>query len=149
MDWEKEWKTGDARHGRQLFDSLGCSKCHAVSNESPSGGGPSLADAGKRFTSSLRRGIRFCSPAKSSHPLFRLTAIRLKSREVISGLVVSETADKLDLRLSDTTLRTLDKSQIDARKEQEGSPMPQGLVRTPEELKDLMAFVMRGHVATP
>src|SRR6185437_2722507 len=45
VNWEKDWKSGDAAHGRQLFDSLGCSKCHAATADAPGGGGPSLAEA--------------------------------------------------------------------------------------------------------
>jgi hypothetical protein len=75
-------------------------------------------------------------------PLFRFTVIRLKNGDLFGGLVVSETADKLDMRLQDTTLKTLNKSDIDARKQEDRSPMPQGLVRTPDELKDLLAFIL-------
>jgi putative heme-binding domain-containing protein len=141
VDWDKQWQTGNAAHGRQLFDSLGCSKCHAITNDAPGGGGPSLAGAGKRFTVSyVVESILL--PSKVVSPLFRSTVIRLKNGDLFGGLVVSETADKLDMRLQDTTLKTLDKSDIDARKQEDRSPMPQGLVRTPDELKDLLAFIL-------
>jgi putative heme-binding domain-containing protein len=142
IDWEKELRTGNSQHGRQLFDSLGCSKCHAITNDAPGGGGPSLAEAGKRFTIPyVVESILL--PSKVVSPLFRFTVIRLKNGDIFGGLVVSETADKLDLRLQDTTLKTINKSDIDARKQEDRSPMPQGLVRTPEELKDLLAFVLQ------
>jgi hypothetical protein len=70
----------------------------------------------------------------------------LKSGDLYGGLVIGETAEKLDMRLQDTTLKTFNKSDIDARKQEEKSPMPQGLVRTPEELKDILAYVMRDAV---
>ncbi|HSZ54348.1 MAG TPA: hypothetical protein VK797_01715 [Tepidisphaeraceae bacterium] len=141
VDWDKQWQTGNAAHGRQLFDSLGCSKCHAITNDAPGGGGPSLAGAGKRFTVPyVVESILL--PSKVVSPLFRFTVIRLKNGDLFGGLVVSETADKLDMRLQDTTLKTLNKSDIDARKQEDRSPMPQGLVRTPDELKDLLAFIL-------
>jgi putative heme-binding domain-containing protein len=141
VDWEKALQTGNAQHGRQLFDSLGCSKCHAITNDAPGGGGPSLAGAGKRFTVPyIVESVLL--PSKVVSPLFRFTVIRLKSGDILGGLVVSETADVLDLRLQDTTLKTISKSDIDARKQEDRSPMPQGLVRTPEELKDLLAFIL-------
>jgi putative heme-binding domain-containing protein len=142
IDWEKEWKTGDAAHGRQLFDTLGCSKCHAATADSPGGGGPSLAEAGKRFTIPyVVESVLL--PNKVVSPLFRTTVIRLNSGDLFGGLVVGETPEKLDMRLQDTTLKTFNKSDINARKQEEKSPMPQGLVRTPQELKDLLAYVMR------
>ena len=142
INWEKEWRSGNLQHGRQLFDSLGCSKCHAITNDSPGGGGPSLAEAGKRFT--IPHVVEsILLPSKVVSPLFRFTVIRLKNGDILGGLVVSETVEKLDLRLQDTTLKTIDKSDINARKQEERSPMPQGLVRTPDELRDLLAFVMQ------
>jgi putative heme-binding domain-containing protein len=141
VDWERAWLTGNAQHGRQLFDSLGCSKCHAITNDAPGGGGPSLAGAGKRFTVPyVVESILL--PSKVVSPLFRFTVIRLKNGDILGGLVVSETADSLDLRLQDTTLKTLSKSDIDARKQEDRSPMPQGLVRNSDELKDLLAFIL-------
>jgi len=142
IDWEKEWKTGDPARGRQLFDSLGCSKCHAATADSPGGGGPSLAEAGKRFTIPyVVESVLL--PSKVVSPLFRFTVIRTNSGDLFGGLVISETPDKLDLRLQDTTLKSFNKSDINARKQEEKSPMPQGLVRLPQELKDLLAYVMR------
>jgi putative heme-binding domain-containing protein len=145
INWETEWKTGDAAHGRQLFDSLGCSKCHAATSDSPGGGAPSLAEAGKRFTIAyVTESILL--PNKVVSPLFRSTVVRLNSGDLFGGLIVNETPDKLDMRLQDTTLKTFNKSDINARKQEEKSPMPQGLVRTPTELKDLLAYVMRDAV---
>ena len=142
VDWEKEWKSGNAEHGRQLFDSLGCGKCHAATADSPGGGGPSLAEAGKRFTVPyVVESVLL--PNKVVSPLFRFTVVRLKSGDLFGGLVVGETADKLEMRLQDTTAKTINVSEIDARKQEEKSPMPQGLVRTQEELKDILAYVMR------
>jgi putative heme-binding domain-containing protein len=141
VDWDKTWQSGNAAHGRQLFDSLGCAKCHAISNDAPGGGGPSLAGAGKRFTAPyVAESVLL--PSKVVSPLFRFTVIRLKNGDILGGLVVSETAEALDLRLQDTTLKTIGKNDIDARKQEDRSPMPQGLVRTPDELRDLLAFIL-------
>src|SRR5262249_26033220 len=52
VDWSEAVKKGDAARGKKLFaaESLGCAKCHAATASQAGGGGPSLADAGKRFT---------------------------------------------------------------------------------------------------
>ncbi|HXE54806.1 MAG TPA: HEAT repeat domain-containing protein, partial [Tepidisphaeraceae bacterium] len=141
VDWNAEWKKGNREHGRQLFESLGCSKCHSISAGSPGGGGPSLADAGKRFTAPyVVESILL--PSKQVSPLFRATIVRTNDGQTYYGLVLGETADTLEMRLQDTTLKTLKKSDINARKQEDRSPMPQGLVRTPGELRDLLAFVL-------
>ena len=141
IDWTQEYKRGNRAHGHQLFDSLGCSKCHAISNDAPGGGGPSLADAGKRFT--VQYVVEsILLPNKVVSPLFRWTVLRLNDGQVFNGLVIDETADKIDMRMPDTTLKTFSKSAVSARRQEDHSPMPQGLVRTPEELRDLLAFVL-------
>jgi putative heme-binding domain-containing protein len=143
VDWNTEWKKGDRAHGRQLFDSLGCSRCHAISATSTGGGGPSLADAGKRFTVAyVVESILL--PSKQVSPLFRGTLVRTKDGQIYYGLVIGETADTLDMRLQDTSLKTFKKADLTGRKQEERSPMPQGLVRTPVELRDLLAFVLGG-----
>jgi len=141
-DWEKRRAAGSIEKGRKLFDTLGCSKCHSATPDSPGGGAPSLVDAGKRFTVPyVVESILL--PSKVVSPLFRGTVLQTNDGNLFSGLVVNETADQLDMRMSDTTLKTFKKSDIKARKTEDRSPMPQGLVRTPDELQDVLAYVMR------
>ncbi|HEX3868947.1 MAG TPA: c-type cytochrome, partial [Pirellulales bacterium] len=72
VDWTKAAKEGDADRGRALFETIGCAKCHAVSNDAQGTGGPSLADAAKRFTiSHLVESI--LTPNKLISPVFRST----------------------------------------------------------------------------
>jgi putative heme-binding domain-containing protein len=142
QDWEKRRAAGSVENGRKLFDSLGCSKCHSATPDSPGGGAPSLVDAGKRFTVPyVVESVLL--PSKVVSPLFRNTVIQTNDGNLFGGLVVNETSDQLDMRLSDTSLKTFNKSDIKARKTEERSPMPQGLVRTPDELQDLLAYLMR------
>jgi putative heme-binding domain-containing protein len=142
QDWEKRRAAGSIENGRKLFESLGCSKCHAATPDAPGGGAPSLVDAGKRFTIPyVVESILL--PNKVVSPLFRGTVLQTNDGNLFSGLVVNETSDQLDMRMSDTTLKTFKNSDIKARKQEDRSPMPQGLVRTPDELQDLLAYLMR------
>jgi putative heme-binding domain-containing protein len=142
QDWEKRRATGSVENGRKLFDSLGCSKCHSATPDSPGGGAPSLVDAGKRFTVPyVVESILL--PSKVVSPLFRNNVIQTNDGNLFGGLIVNETADQLELRMTDTTLKIINKSDIKARKTEDRSPMPQGLVRTPDELQDVLAYVMR------
>ena len=142
-DWSSEVKNGDPIRGKKLFgaESLGCVKCHAATPNQAGGGGPSLTDAGKRFTVPyLVESV--LAPSKVVSPVFRSTLITTHEGKVISGLVVSETGDKLELLLPDTKRMTIEKSQIDERKFGDVSSMPVGLVKTPEELRDVIAYLL-------
>ena len=116
-------------------------KCHAATPTQAGGGGPSLTDAGKRFTIPyLVESV--LSPSKVISPVFRSTLITTKEGKVITGLVVSESGDKLELLLPDTKRITIEKGQIDERKFGDISAMPVGLVKMPEELRDVIAYLM-------
>ena len=142
-DWSSEVKKGDPIRGKKLFgaESLGCVKCHAATPNQAGGGGPSLTDAGKRFTVPyLVESVLV--PSKVVSPVFRSTLITTHEGKVISGLVVSETRDKIELLLPDTKRMTIEKTQIDERKFGDVSAMPVGLVKNPEELRDVIAYLL-------
>ncbi|HEX3868845.1 MAG TPA: hypothetical protein VHV77_00270, partial [Pirellulales bacterium] len=125
------------------FETIGCAKCHAVSTDAQGTGGPSLADAAKRFTiSHLVESI--LTPNKLISPVFRSTAIVTTDGRQFTGLVVSETAEKIELLQADTKRVTIAKAHIEQRELQDLSPMPQGVVRKPEELRDVLAYLLRG-----
>jgi putative heme-binding domain-containing protein len=143
VDWQRAVADGDPKQGRRLFEAIGCAKCHATSATTAGTGGPSLAEAGRRFTvSHLVESI--LTPGKQISPVFRATQVVLDDGRQFQGLVVGETADKLELLLSDTKRVQLLKRQIERRELVNQSPMPQGVVKTPEELRDILAFLMRG-----
>ena len=65
---------------------------------------------------------------------------------VQSGLLLGETADDVELLTPEAKRLKISKSRIDERREQQVSPMPAGLVRNADELRDILAFLLR---ATP
>jgi putative heme-binding domain-containing protein len=143
VDWPKAVADADPAQGRRLFEKLACVKCHAVSPDAPSSGGPSLADAAKRFTLPyLVESVLL--PSKQISPVFRRTSLETEEGKIVTGLVVSETADRLELLENDGTRRSLAKSEIVERALQDISPMPAGIVKTPGELSELLAYLLRG-----
>ena len=143
VDWLETVKKGDVARGKKLFaaESLGCAKCHAATATQAGGGGPSLTDAGKRFTVPyLVESV--LAPNKVISPVFKSSIILTTDGKVITGLVVSETGDKLEVLLPDTKRVTINKSDIDERKLGDTSAMPQGVVKTPEELRDVIAYLL-------
>ncbi len=132
---------GSADEGRQLFKTIGCANCHAIKPTDAGGGGPSLADAGKRFSAQyLAESILV--PNKVVTPAFRWTALKLTDDDDVAGLVVTETSDKLELLLPNGTHRVFDKTQITSRQIQDRSPMPEGLIQSRAQLRCLLAYLL-------
>lgn len=147
-DWEAEVRQGDAARGEKLFGhgGVGCVKCHAINDAKPVAGGPSLSSAGKRFTVAyLAESVLV--PGKVVAPLFRATTVVTTDGRSVTGLVSGETAEAVELILPDATRVTVPVSDIEDRVVQSVSPMPEGLVRTREELRDLLAYMLVGETA--
>lgn len=143
IDWEKEVRGGDATRGQKLFGTggVGCVKCHAIDDANPVAGGPSLSAAEKRFTVAyLAESV--LEPGKAVAPLFRATTIVTSDGRSLTGLLAGETAESLKLILPDATEVSIPIADVEERVVQAVSPMPQGLVRTREELRDLLAYLL-------
>ena len=143
VDWSAAVKSGDVARGKKLFsaESLGCAKCHAATATQPGGGGPSLADAGKRFSVAyLVESV--LAPNKVISPVFKSSTIETTDGKVLTGLVVTETGEKLELLMPDTKRVSINKADIEARKLTDISAMPQGVVKTPEELRDVITYLL-------
>jgi putative heme-binding domain-containing protein len=148
VDWSAAAEQGDAKRGRKLFASLGCIKCHAITNDSPVVGAPSLAEAKRRFTVAyVVESVLL--PSKQISPLYRASLITLVSGQSYTGLVLNESADQLELLLSDATRKTIALKQIESRETLKLSPMPVGLVHTPDELRDLVAYILSDKPEAP
>ena len=143
VDWPSAVKTGDVARGKKLFaaESLGCAKCHAASAGQAGGGGPSLTDAGKRFTVPyLVESV--LAPNKVISPVFKSSILVLNDGKIVTGLVVSETGDQLEVLQTDTKRIPIRKADIEERQLTNTSAMPGGVVKTPEELRDVIAYLL-------
>jgi len=148
IDWSVEAKKGDAANGRKLFGALGCAKCHAISADQAGGGAPSLAEAGKRFTPShLVESI--LAPDRLVAEEFRASRIVTMDGVVIIGLIVKESPAEVEVLLPDTTRKVLKVADIESRKLVAASPMPSGVVKTPDELRDLLTYLLSDNPQPP
>ena len=141
---------GSAERGRRLFsaDALGCAKCHAMTAHQRGGGAPSLAGAAQRFTvGHLVESILV--PSKQVAPIFGTTSIVTDEGRALAGLVVEEDEQRVVLLLANATREEVAKKSIETRKLQNTSPMPVGLVKTPAELGDLLAYLISANPQAP
>ncbi|WP_435018031.1 TIM barrel protein [Tundrisphaera sp. TA3] len=148
VDWPEAARRGDPARGRALFESIGCARCHAVAPGQAGGGGPSLADARGRLTvPHLVESI--LDPDRQVADPFKATQIATADGRVRSGLILSEDADRLELLLPDASRETIPKADLEERSAAPHSPMPAGLVRTPDDLKHLLAYLLADRPKAP
>ena len=141
LDWEKEAMRGNSKKGQELFIARGCAVCHSITPDDKGGGGPSLAGVGSRFSVNyLVESV--IVPNKTVAPMFRWTLLRFKDDEQVAGLVIGETEDEIQLLLPAGLRQTVNKSDIAKREIQDRSPMPEGLIQTAGELRDLLAYLL-------
>lgn len=143
VDWSAAIKDGDPARGKQLFagEALGCAKCHAATPNAASGGGPSLADAGKRFTTAyLVESV--LAPSRVISPVFKATTIVTTDGKTLTGLVITDTAEKLELLLPNTQKQVVLKADIEERKPSDVSAMPGGIIKAVDELRDVLAYLI-------
>jgi putative membrane-bound dehydrogenase-like protein len=132
---------GAADKGKALFRSQSCIACHTYADgQTPKG--PHLVDIGKRYSAAELLESILKPSAKIAQGFETYTFITVKGR-VFTGFVVTESAQKVEIRETTGVRRTLKQKDIDRRKRQTKSMMPEGLVDnlTPEQLADLVAYL--------
>ncbi len=141
FDWTKEVAQSDVKKGQELFNTRGCAVCHSTKVGDQGSGGPTLIGAGSRFTVSYFV-ESIITPNKTISPIFRWTLLRLKDGEELAGLITSETGNEVEVLLPAAVRRSVKKNDIVSRELQNRSPMPEGIIQTPAELRDLIAFLL-------
>jgi putative heme-binding domain-containing protein len=140
FNWQTEAAHGDVAAGHNLFVTRGCNRCHSIEAGDGGSGGPSLAGAGGRFSFPyLAESV--IAPNAVVLPEYRWTSFKLKNGDEIDGLVTGETSDMVEVLLPSAARQLVKKEEMVSRQLQNRSPMPEGLIRTPDELRDLLAFL--------
>jgi putative heme-binding domain-containing protein len=135
---------GDPSRGRSLYlhsASLQCRSCHAVEDDDRNLG-PSLADIGRRLD---RRQIleAILEPSKEIADAYRTWVVQTSDGRVLTGLIVSRSADRLVLRDAEGKRTELAADEIEAAVPQAISVMPENTLRdlSPRQAADLLAYL--------
>lgn len=135
-------KRGDAQRGQVVFAKTGeCAKCHVVRGNGKEVG-PDLSEIGGKLSRQAMFESILYPSAGISHN-YETHAFALESGNVVSGIVVSQTADSITLKSSDGIARTFAKSEIEESKKLSVSLMPADLQKTMnvQELADVVEYL--------
>ena len=139
----------DVAVGRRLFfhpDFASCFRCHAI-NGRGSSVGPDLTNihnqAGVTGDWLLKHIV---NPNAEMAPYYRPQLLLTVDGKVLTGLVVGKEGKKQMYVAADGSTFSVDKSDIEERREVQNSIMPTGLLDelSVDEIRDLIAFLLRG-----
>jgi len=136
-------RKGDAAKGAEIFrrEIVGCNKCHQVNGEGTDFG-PNLSEIGAKLgKDALYESI--LDPSAGISFGYEAWQLELKNGEEALGLIVSETADELALKVTGGIVNRYPKAEILKRQKQKLSIMPAELQQTmtKEELVDLVEYL--------
>ena len=81
-------------------------------------------------------------PNRRISPVFRSSVIVTSKGKTVTGLVVGETGQVVTVLTAEAKRVEIPRGEIETRKTQNISAMPAGLVKTPAELRDLIAYLL-------
>jgi putative heme-binding domain-containing protein len=136
---------GDAANGRRLFLDAAktqCIKCHWMEDRGERIG-PDLTGIGNRF-SRIHLIESVLQPSHSIANGYQTVSLALTDGRVLSGVLLPATGEDLTLADSKGEKHVIRPDEIEARRVQETSTMPEGLEKplTPAEFVDLIAFLV-------
>jgi putative heme-binding domain-containing protein len=137
-------RQGDVKRGREVFQKVEkslCLKCHRLGG---AGGriGPDLAGIGRRF-SRIHLLESILEPSRTIAPSYETTVVALENGQVVSGVQISEDDSTIELGDAQGLTHQIKKTDIEERRTQETSTMPDGLESklSDRELLDLITYL--------
>jgi putative heme-binding domain-containing protein len=135
--------TGNVKAGQELYEKV-CASCHRI-GEIGKDVGPDLTTLASRFR---RADVidSIVNPSKTISDQYEMILIETENGDIYSGMVVLETATRLQLRTRDAPEKplTIPVASIKERRKATSSMMPEGLLDafTEQQVEDLLAFVL-------
>jgi putative membrane-bound dehydrogenase-like protein len=136
---------GDLTKGKLLFTKQSCIACHTTADgQTPKG--PHLVDIGKRYKRSELIESVLRPSAKIAQGFDSVTFL-CEDGSIVTGFVARESATEVHIRQANGMLIIIPQKEIEERKRQETSIMPEGLVNnlTPEQFADLLSYLESLH----
>ena len=125
--------------GAKVFKRI-CAKCHRIDGEGHQAG-PDITDVRNRSRSALLYDI--IDPNAKVEPRFTAYTILTLDGKTYNGLVLSETADAVVLRMAEGKEQTIGRNQIDKIHASDISLMPEGIEKdvSIQDMADLLEFL--------
>ncbi len=132
-------QSGDRMHGAALFEKH-CLSCHTVQTRGHRVG-PDLSGVGARPKQTLL--VDLFDPSREVTPNFVAYTLMTREGQVLSGVLVSETATSVTLRRAEGAQDFVPREQIEELRSTGKSLMPDGLEQNLSEadVADLLAFL--------
>lgn len=132
-------RRGDAVRGKAIFAGTGtCAKCHRVRGEGKEVG-PDLSEIGSKLSRDALY-LAILDPSAGISFNYETYLVRLEDGTVLSGILVSQTDDWVELKTAEAVVHRLPRGQIEAMARQPVSLMPADLQKL-LELDDLVDLV--------
>ena len=137
-------RSGDVQRGAEVFrrETVGCAKCHVV-NGAGIDFGPGLSEIGTKLgKDALYESI--IDPNAGISFGFEAWQLELKNGDELFGLITSETAEELSVKLVGGAINRVKKADLARRQQSKLSIMPTGLQQTmtTPELVDLIEYLV-------
>ena len=128
--------------GAKVFQRI-CSKCHRINGKGHEAG-PDLSDVRNRSHLALLYDI--LDPNAKVEPRFTSYTVLTSDGKVFNGLVVSETAEAVVLRMAEGKQQTIGRAEIDEIRASNVSLMPEGVEKdvTIQQMADLLEYLKSG-----
>ena len=134
---------GSREAGKKLFETTGsCAKCHKVRGAGKDVG-PDLSEIGSK----LSREALFVSildPSAGISHNYETYLLELTSGNVVSGVLVSQTADLVVIKTREAIEKSIDRADVELMQKSELSLMPADLVKTltKDSLADIVEYLV-------
>lgn len=128
-----------ASAGAKVFEKT-CSKCHRINGKGHQVG-PDLSDVRNRSKLALLYDI--LDPNSKVEPRFTAYTVATVDGKVFNGLIVSESAEAVVLRMAEGKEQTIGRGEIEVIRASKVSLMPEGVEKDvkPQDMADLLEFL--------
>ncbi len=136
-------RKGDVAGGEKVFKTIGtCANCHQVRGQGKIVG-PDLTEIGSKLTREAML-VSVLDPSAGISHNFESYSALLESGQVVVGLMVSQTDDKVTIKDAQGIERVMARSEIEQLKKQEKSLMPENLIEalSTQDLVDVVEYML-------